>query len=346
MPAREEAGLERVMELIKDLLKGKPISVKQFNPGIEDSILWTKRSGISLSESLILAGPPALPLNERETGIRVRDLIRLQRDEIINLFSEGPSSQFPSSFREVVLFSLAWRLINIGVTQGMSKEELRDLYLRVAKDCSLLWGERAREAFSLFSLGMEDFLKDMSDLDSLTTLVLYPLAFSTTMKCYLSRDFIAKLPKRILSKVLVLNQDYCAQLPSPKQDSLELLSMAQEINESYRELRSSIMNSMSRFIYAKPKVDQRIRDVLDQLSRELSDWSLRRKFELKGARLRRKLVSFLAFYPSAPDAWFDQQERLGMVRLEESQGVSAIPWPFRERGIAYLTLGLEGKKAS
>lgn len=346
MDPREEAGLERIVRIMKELLRGKPVSVRQFNPGIEDSILWTKHSGISLSESLILAGPPALPLNERETGIRVKDLIKLQKEEIINLFSERTGSQYPSSFKEVVFFSLAWRLMNTGVTQGLSKEKLRELYLKIAKECSLLWGERAREAFSLYSLGMEDLINDESDLNALITLVLYPLAFSTTMKGYLSPDFLAKLPKRTLSKMLALNQDYCAQLPSPRQDSMELLSLAQEINESYRELRSSIMSSMSRFVYAKPRVDQRIRDVLDQLSRELSDWSMRRKFELKGAKLRRKVVRFLAFYPSAPDAWIDQQERLGMMRLERSQGIAAKPWPFRERGIAYIALAPEGGGAS
>jgi hypothetical protein len=33
--------------------------------------------------------------------------------------------------------------------------------------------------------------------------------------------------------------------------------------------------------------------------------------------------------------------RKGMVRLSSESCESAVPWPFRERGIAYLTLNNE-----
>jgi hypothetical protein len=68
---------------------------------------------------------------------------------------------------------------------------------------------------------------------------------------------------------------------------------------------------------------------------------MRRKFELRGAKVRGKQLSFYALYPSAPDIWIDSQMRKGMVRLSSESCESAVPWPFRERGIAYLTLNNE-----
>ncbi|MEM0036826.1 MAG: hypothetical protein QXU23_06245 [Candidatus Korarchaeum sp.] len=330
-----------VLQFMRELLRGKAISVRHFNPELEESVLWTRHSGTSLSESLILTGPPALPFNERETGMRERDLMRLHNEEVIRLF-DVRGSRFPNPFKGVVLFSLAWRLLNMGVAQGLDLEGLRATYLRLMRECSLIWGERAREAFSLFSLGMEDFFKTKEDLDVLSKLVLYPLAFSTLMREYVSQELLEKAPKQVLSRVVAPNQDYCIKLPSPRQESMDLLLMAQRINESYRELKSSIMSTMKRFVYAKLNVDSRMVEVLDQLSRELSDWSLRRRFELKGAKLRNKVMRFLAFYPSAPEIWMVQQERAGMMRLDRGSEVSAVPWPFKERGIAYLTISPKG----
>lgn len=331
----DELWFDRISQLMRELLTGKAVSVRQFNLRLEESILWTKRSGLSLSESLIIAGPPALPLDESDTGMRARDLLRLRDEELIRLFDLGPNP-----LKGVVIFSLAWRLLNLGVTQGLGLDWLRATYLKLMRECSILWGEKAREAFSLFSLGMENFFSTKEDLDVLSKLVLYPVAFSTLMKEYVSWELINKAPKQLLSKMLSLNQDYRAKLPSPKRESMELLSMAQRIGESYRELGSSVMNIMRRLVYAKPEVDERMGEVLDQLSRELSDWSLRRRFELKGAKVRRKALRFLVLYPSAPDIWLSGQESGCMTRLERGIEVGAIPWPFRERGIAYLTVSL------
>lgn len=330
-----------VFQLMRELLKGRAISVRHFNPELEESVLWTKHSGTSLSESLILTGPPALPFNERETGMRAKDLMRLHNEEVIRLF-DLRGSQFPNPFKSIVLFSLAWRLMNLGVTRGLDSEQLRATYLRLMRECSLVWGEMAREAFSLFSLGMEDFFKTKEDLDVLSKLVLYPLAFSTLMREYVSQELLRRAPKQVLSRIVVPNQDYCIKLPSPRQESIDLLLMAQKINESYKELKSSIMGTMRRLVYAKPNVDSKMIEVLDQLSRELSDWSLRRRFELKGAKLRSKAMRFLAFYPSAPEIWLIQQERAGMMRLDRGSEISAVPWPFKERGIAYLTISPRG----
>ncbi|MCS7102888.1 MAG: hypothetical protein NZ992_03285, partial [Candidatus Korarchaeum sp.] len=207
---------------------------------------------------------------------------------------------------------------------------------------SALWGERAREAFSLFSLGMEGFFKTKEDLDVLSKLVLYPLAFSTLMRKYVSQELIGKAPKQVLCRMIALDQDYCAKLPSPKQESVELLLLAQKVNESYRELRNSIMSLMRRLMYAKPKSDNRVVEVLDQLSRELSDWSIRRRFELRGAKVRSRVMKFLAFYPSVPEIWMVQQERAGMLRLDKGSDVSSVPWPFMEKGIAYLIISPVG----
>ncbi|RDD52968.1 MAG: hypothetical protein BA066_06890 [Candidatus Korarchaeota archaeon NZ13-K] len=335
-----ELWLDRILQLMRELLRGRAISVRHFSPELEESVLWTRHSGISLSESLILTGPPALPLNERETGMRARDLMRLRDEELIRLFEVGGSQQTP--LKGVILFSLAWRLLNLGVTWGLGPDQLRAIYLRLVRDYLILWGERAREAFFLFSLGMEDFFRNEEELDALSKLVLYPLAFSTLMNEYASQELIGRAPRQALSKMLTPAQDYPAKLPSPKQESMELLSMAQRINESYRELRSSIMNTLGRLVHARPGVDRRLGEVLDQLSRELSDWSLRRRFELRGAKVRAKRMRFVVLYPSAPEIWMVQQERGGMVRLDRGSEVSAVPWPFRERGIAYIVVSPSG----
>jgi len=340
MSSHWELRLDRLLHLTLDFLRGRPLSIRHFCPEIEDSILWTAHSGISLTEAIILAGPPAVPLNEGETGMRTKDLIRLQNEEMINLFDDRGRSGLPYPFREVFLFSLAWRLLNISSTQGMGLRDLREFYLKLARESQLLFGQRAREFVSLFGLGMDNFVKTAEDLEKLLRLVVYPAAFSTMMMAYLDRSSIMSVP-HLLPRILHSSEEYRAQLPQPKRDSLDLLRLAQRISESYRELRSSIISKMKRMVHAKPILNQKLSDVLDQLSRELSDWSMRRKFELRGAKVRGRLVSFYALYPSAPDIWIDSQMLKGMVRLSSESCESAVPWPFRERGIAYLTLNNE-----
>ncbi len=336
MSSHWELRLDRLLHLTLNFLRGRPLSIRHFCPEIEDSILWTAHSGLSLTEAVVLAGPPAVPLNEEETGMRAKDLIKLQNEEMINLFDERGRSGLPYPFKEVVLFSLAWRLLNMASTRRMSLKDLREFYLRLARESYLLFGPRAREFISLFGLGMDNFVKTAEDLEKLLRLVVYPVAFSTMMMAYLDRELIMSVP-HLLPKML-LSEEYRAQLPQPKRDSLDLLRLAQRVSESYRELRSSIISKMRGIIRAKPILNQKLSDILDQLSKELSDWSMRRKFELKGAKVRGKLMSFYALYPSAPDIWIDSQICRGMIRLSSESHESAIPWPFRERGIAYLTL--------
>ena len=337
MSSHWELRLDRLLHLTLDFLKGRPLSIRHFCPEIEDSILWTKHSCISLTEAIILAGPPAVPLNEGETGMRVKDLMKLQNEEMINLFDDRGRSGLPYPFKEVVLFSLAWRLLNMASIQRMGLKDLREFYLKLARESYSLFGPRAREFVSLFGLGMDNFVKTAEDLEKLLRLVVYPAAFSTMMMAYLDRELIMSVP-HLLPRILHSSEGYRAQLPQPKRDSLDLLRLAQRISESYRELKSSIISKMKRMIHARPILNQKLSDVLDQLSKELSDWSVRRKFELKGAKVRGKVMSFYALYPSAPDIWIGSQIYRGMIRLSSENCESAIPWPFRERGIAYLTL--------
>ncbi len=321
------------------LLRGRSVSPRDLAPEVPDGVLWFKWSNVSLTEAILLTGPPLIPASEEESGLRLRDLIKLQRDGLAALVSanRGIQQNIPAPMKKIVLFSLAWFMINnAGRKERLPVDEIRSFYLNLMRDYQRKWKEHSREAFFLMSLGFEPLLSYLEDILPLVKLVLYPVALAGSMKAYLPY-IAANSWHAIAPKILRLADNFCVDLPSPRVDRLELLRFALRVQESYKELGTSIQRIMKKLAMAKvPNTD--LKEILDQLSNELRDWSSRRKIELLGAKVRRKILRFYALYPSAPELWLAHQERRGFIRVGRGSTVSAIPWPFRERGIAFLSL--------
>ncbi len=329
-----ETGVERLALLMGRLLRGGEISPRDFSPEIGEGVLWTQDSGVSLTETLILTGPPLVPLEGD-----FRRIERLGREGLVRPIAPRPlGSEHPvSPLRDVVLFSLAWMLINrVGWGERIPVGEMRELYLEYMRDYASRWGSKLREAFYLMALGLEPLLSRRS-LDALVKLVLYPFGYGGTAKGFLSVP-VTDTPEEISSKMLRTKKGLCVYLPVPRSESLELLRFARDVGEIYGELRTRILLFMRKLLRArKPKVAS-LGEVLDQLSNELRDWSRRRRISLMGAKLRRRIVRFYAVYPSAPDLWVSKQGEGDFERVGRPTGVSAIPWPFRERGVALISL--------
>ncbi len=322
------------------LLKGRGISPRDLAPEVPNKVLWSRWSNVSLTEAILLTGPPIIPASEEGSGLRLRDLIKLQGEGLAALVAERSiQSGIPAPMKRIVLFSLAWFMLNTaGGKKKIPVDEIRSFYLNLMREYQKRWGDHSREAFLLMSLGFEPFLSHLKDLSPLVRLVLYPVAISGSMKAYL--PYIDASSWQIVApKILRLSDDFCVDLPSPRVDRLELLRFARKVQESYKELGTNIQRILKRLTMAKiPSID--LEEILDQLSNELKDWSSRRKIELLGAKVRRKVLRFYALYPSAPELWLSHQERRGFIRAGRGSTVSAVPWPFREKGIAFLSLDL------
>ncbi len=332
----QEAGVERLAQLMERLLRGGEVSPRDFSPEIGEGILWTPNSETSLTEALILSGPPLVPLEGD-----IRRMERLGREGLIKPVAPSPlgvgSRYAVSPLRDVVLFSLAWMLLNrIGWGERIPIKDMRELYLEYMRDYASRWGPSSKEAFYLMSLGLEPLLSRKS-LNSLVKLILYPFGYGGTAKGFLPLRS-SDVPEEVSSKMLRLRKGLCVYLPVPKSETLELLRFAQDVGEIYGELRVKIYLIMRRLLRAKlPRISS-LEEVLDQLSNELRDWSRRRKISLLGAKLRRKILRFYAIYPSAPDLWMSKQGEGAFERVGRPMGVSAIPWPFKERGVALISL--------
>ncbi len=337
--SHEEQEIEELAAALMGLLAGRGVSPRDLSPEIPDGVLWSKWSNISLTEAILLAGPPIIPALERESGFRLKDLMRLRGEGLAILVSDRNMINIPAPMKRIVLFSLTWLMLNIaGKEKKLPVDRIRSLYLNLMKDYQKKWGEYSREAFSLMALGFEPFISSMKDISPLIKLVLHPVALAGSMKAYMPEMKLDSLYE-ISSKVLRLGEDFCVDLPSPKADRLELLRFARKIQEGYRELEASIKRAMTRLSLARaPNTD--LKEILDQLSNELKDWSCRRKMSLLGAKVRRKILRFYALYPSAPELWLVHQEKRGFIRTGRGSAISAIPWPFREKGIAFLSLEL------
>ena len=328
-----ETGVERLALLMGRLLRGGEVSPRDFSPEIGEGVLWIPGSGVSLTEALILTGPPLVPLEGDAKRIE-----RLGREGLVRPVAPRPFGEHPvSPMRDVVLFSLAWMLLNrVGWGEKIPVEEMRGLYLEYMRDYASRWGSKLREAFYLMALGLEPLLSRRS-LDALVKLVLYPFGYGGTAKGFLSVP-VTDTPEEISSKMLRTREGLCVYLPVPRSENLELLRFAQDVGEVYGELRAKVLLFMRKLLRArKPKIAS-LEEVLDQLSNELRDWSRRRRISLMGAKLRRKVVRFYALYPSAPDLWVSKQGQGDFERVGRPTGVSAVPWPFRERGVALISL--------
>ncbi len=329
-----ETGVERLALLMGRLLRGGEVSPRDFSPEIGEGILWTPSSGTSLTEALILSGPPLVPL-EGDT----RKIERLGREGLVKPIAPRPlgSEHAVSPLRDVVLFSLAWMLLNrVRWGERIPVKDMRELYLGYMRDYASRWGSRFREAFYLMALGLEPLLSRRS-LDALVKLILYPFGYGGTAKGFLPLG-ASDVPEEVSSKMLRLRKGLCVYLPVPKSESLELLRFARDVGEIYGELRVKIYLIMRRLLCAKQPRTSSLEEVLDQLSNELRDWSRKRKISLLGAKLRRRILRFYAIYPSAPDLWMSKQGEGAFERMGRPKGVSAIPWPFKEKGVALISL--------
>ncbi len=344
--SHEELGVEWLAYLMEGLLRGKGVSLRDLVPGLPEGVLWSKRSGVSLTEAILLTGPPFIPAIEEESGLRLRDLIKLHREELARVVADRrlDVADIPFPLKKVVLFSLAWLMLNASKRgDKLPVEEIRALYLTLMRNYQRRWGKFAREAFSLMALGLEPFLISIkSDPSLLVRMVLHPVALAGSIMAYLPADRRGEAWELVAPKLLKLRDEFCIDLPSPKQDSIDLLKFAQELGETYKELRTVILLVMRRLSMARAPERINMGEILDQLSSELEDWSRRRKVRLLGAKLRRKVLRFYALYPAAPELWLAQQERRGFARVGRGSKVSAIPWPFRERGVSFLSLELLG----
>ncbi len=329
-----ETGVERLALLMERLLRGGEVSPRDFSPEIGEGILWTPSSGTSLTEALILSGPPLVPL-EGDT----RKIERLWREGLVKPIAPRPLGgwRVVSPLRDVVLFSLAWMLLNrFGWGERIPVKDMRELYLGYMRDYASRWGSRFREAFYLMALGLEPLLSGKS-LDALVKLVLYPFGYGGTAKGFLPlRE--SYVPEEISSKMLRLRKGLCVYLPVPKSESLELLRFAQDMGEAYGELKVKIYLIMRKLLRARQPRISSLEEVLEQLSNELRDWSRRRKLSLLGAKLRRRILRFYAIYPSAPDLWMSKQGEGAFERMGRPKGISAVPWPFKEKGVALISL--------
>lgn len=327
-----QAGVERVAHLLIRLLRGGEVSTRDFRPEIGEGLLWTPSSGTSLTEALILAGPPLVPSHGD-----ARRIVELWGEGLIRPLAQRPGDPgLTSPLRDIVLFSLAWMLLNrVDWGEGIPVDEMRSLYLEYMRSYSSRWGSRYREAFDLMTLGFEPLLSDRT-LDALVELVLQPLGMGGTAKGFLPG---VRVPEEIASKMIRLREGLPVHLPVPKSEAenLELLRLAREVGEIYGEVRVSILLVLRRMVAGRLPGALSLGEVLDQLSNELRDWSRRRRFSLLGAKIRRRIIRFRALYPSAPDAWLRRMGEGVMERVGGPSTASSVPWPFRERGVAFLS---------
>ncbi len=332
-----EMGVERLALLMERLLRGGEVSPRDFSPEIGEGILWTPSCGASLTEALIISGPPLVPLKGD-----IKRIERLGREGLVKPIAPRPSGgEHPvSPLRDVVIFSLAWMLLNRVKWGGrIPVKNMRDLYLEYMRDYASRWGSRFKEAFYLMALGLEPLMSERS-LDALVKLILYPFGYGGTAKGFLPLE-VFDVPEEVSSKMLRMKRGLYVYLPVPKSESLELLRFAQDMGEIYGELRVKIYLAMKRLLCAKQPRTSSLEEVLDQLSNELRDWSRRRKISLMGAKLRKRTLRFYAVYPSAPDLWMSKQEGGDFERVGKPTGISAIPWPFKERGVALVSLEVD-----
>lgn len=326
-----EKGVERIAILLEKLMRGGEVSPKDFSPGLTDGLLWMPDSQASLTEVLLISGPPIVPLE-----VDRRRIERLGKEGLVRPLAQEPSDdhQVRSPLRDVILFSLAWMLINrVNWADRLPVEEIRSIYLGYMREYSIRWGENSRKAFYLMSLGLEPLLSEET-IDPLIRLVLDPLALSGTAKGFLPKEDI---PAEISSKMLQIKEEFCVDLPVPKSESLELLTFSLNLSETYNELRAMIYKILREIVVARFSKMGPLSEILDQLSYELRDWSRRRRISLLGAKLRKKVLRFYALYPSAPDLWLSKQARI-FRRLGSHSELSAFPWPFKERGVAFISL--------
>ncbi len=348
--------IRQLAHLYNDLVRGSPVSPRDLTGSHHDSILWLPSEGISLTEAVLLAGRPVVPLQvvqremERRLGIKAERLLDLPRAGLISLISETPSRDplVPYYFKRVVLFSLAWFITNSALASGLATlDEVASFYLLKMREYVREWGERAREAFSLMALGMEPFLKEMlykgikSELPTLVNLLLYPVALAATMKAFLSPQIDKSLLWPLISPKMVVHMNSLhGHLPMVIRDSEELLRLAQDLHETYREMGSRLISILRKLSLGKVPVDlDSLQELLDQVSSDLTDWSRRRRVRFLGAKVKKKEMRIYAFYPSAPDMWLSRLYEWGLKRLNRgSSPATAYPWPFKEKGVAFLSL--------
>lgn len=333
-------GVEEVAMLLERLMRGGEVSPRDFSPSMRDGLFWTPDSQASLTEALLILGPPIVPLE-----VDKRKVVRLGKEGLVRplVFEPSDDYQVRSPLMDVILFSLAWMLINrVDWGSRLPVEEIRSIYLEYMRKYAMIWRERRKEAFYLMALGLEPLLREET-VDPLVKLVLNPIALSGTAKSFLPK---INFPEEISSKMLRLREEFCVNLPVPRSESLELLRFSLELGETYNELRAIIYKILGEIVAARPSKIGSLGEILDQLSYELRDWSRRRRISLLDAKLRPKIMRFYAMYPSAPDLWLSKQAERNFQRLGGNSKVSAIPWPFKERGIAFISLDLYEREAS
>ncbi|MCD6244328.1 MAG: hypothetical protein J7J65_03735 [Candidatus Korarchaeota archaeon] len=356
---REEPPSPEIIQLAHlyhDLVKGSPISPRDITGSRSDSILWLPNEGVSLTEAVLLAGKPVVPLQtvqmklERQLGIKAGYLMDLLKAGLISLISDTPSQDplIPYYLKRVVLFSLAWFITNSALASGLTAlEEIVSFYLLKMREYVREWGEKAREAFSLMALGMEPLLREMlhkgvkSELSTLVNLILYPVALAATMKAFLSPQLDKSLLWPLISPKMVVHTDKLhGYLPMVIRDNEELLRFAQDMHETYREIGLRLILTLRRLSLGRMPVDLgSLQELLDQVSSDLMDWSRRRRVRFLGAKVKRKEIRVYAFYPSAPDIWLSRLREWGLQRMSSGPSpTTAYPWPFKEKGVAFLSL--------
>ncbi len=243
--------------------------------------------------------------------------------------------------RRLLLFLIGWQGVNLSRCLKLELEGVLYYLKSLAKG---LTSEPL--ALVLVALGMYKFGVDImrrgggeADLRNLVEFILYPLlggAYSSTLPR--ARRLVWE---EISPKMVKINEEIDVELLRGRLDE-KLLDIVVRLAESYREIAQLIGRIMKKLSYMNLKLEDELRDlkeVISQLSSELDDWSLLRRIRLIGAKILRRKLNFLAFYPHAMDVMLSGVDSTRITKsLFYGKSIATSPLPFGMRGFSYLQL--------